>query len=70
MKIEHILLIKSTVWEILSAILGFGVVFLFTGELKTSVVITLVLLVLKSVLLAVYDYYAYKVIKKLKEDAK
>lgn len=68
MRIEHILLIKSTVWEILSAILGFVVVFFITGELNTSVKITLVLLVLKSILLTVYDYYTYKLVNQFKNN--
>lgn len=66
MKIERILIIKSTVWEILSAILGFIVIYLFTQQLDASLWITLILLILKSILLALYDYYTYKLIKRLK----
>jgi len=68
MKIQHILLLKSSLWEILSAILGFIVVFLFTGEFNTSVKITLVLLVLKSILLAAYDYFTYPIVNRLKNN--
>lgn len=62
MKREIKLLIKSTVWEILSAILGFTIVYLFTGELGITINITVILLVLKSVLLAIYDHYTSKFI--------
>jgi len=67
MKIEYILLIKSIIWEFLSAILGFIIVYLFTRELDTSISITIVLLILKSLLLALYDFYTYKIIKRLKK---
>jgi uncharacterized membrane protein len=61
---KYALLIKSTLWEVLSAILGFTIVYIFTGELSVTFNITMVLLVLKSILLAVYDYYATKFINK------
>jgi len=64
---KYIFLLKSSIWEILSAILSFIVTYLITSQLAISVTITLVLLVLKSILLALYDYYTSKIIKDLIE---
>lgn len=61
---KYLLLVKSTVWEILSAILGFVVVYLFTGELGVTTSITLILLVLKSILLALYDHFTTKLLRR------
>lgn len=66
MDVHRALLLKSSIWEIFSAILGFTVVYLVTGQLAEAGVITLVLLVLKSILLAIYDFYASKFIERLK----
>lgn len=70
MEIKWVLLIKSCVWEVLSAILGFTVVYLITRQLDVSIEITLILLVAKTILLAIYDFYAYKVIKYYKSQYK
>lgn len=58
------LLIKSTTWECLSFLLGFSVMYLITGELGSTTKVSLILLVSKSILLAVYDHYADKVINR------
>jgi uncharacterized membrane protein len=65
MRREYALLLKAVVWEILSAVLGFTVTYLMIGELGKSVGITLILLVLKSVLLACYDATASKILEKI-----
>lgn len=65
-----VLLAKSCIWEILSAILGFTVVYFITKQLDVSIEITLILLVAKTILLAIYDFYSYKLIKHYKSQYK
>jgi uncharacterized membrane protein len=59
------LLLKSLVWETLSNLLGFAVTWIITGQLGVSVTITLILLVVKSVLLAIYDHHITIISKRV-----